>query len=225
MTNCVAEAMRYARPLSLLLPFLLLLVACSERPADVPDDPVVDSTSTSPDTATTVTPEPTESDLIATADSVVAALADSNWTKLARYVHPEHGVRFAPYAYVDSSAQVFTREQIPRLGGGSQTYLWGHYDGTGDPIDLTFGDYYKEFIYDKAYQHAPHGNPNEQLGSGNSLNNIADFYAGRDVSFVEYYVPGTDEYNGMNWGSLRLVFEQEENTWYLVAIIHDEWTI
>ena len=222
--------MRFCTPFSLLLFILLGLTACSERPADTPIASETDSLAASPDsllappdTANTATPA--VATLTATADSVVAALADSNWTKLAAYVHPKHGVRFVPYGYVDSSAQVFTREQIPRLGGGSQTYLWGHYDGTGDPIDLTFGDYYKEFIYDKAYQHAPQGDPNEQLGTGNSLNNIAEFYAGRDVSFVEYHVPGTDEYNGMNWGSLRLIFEQTDDAWYLIAIVHDEWTI
>ncbi|HMB93567.1 MAG TPA: hypothetical protein VKP65_22125 [Rhodothermales bacterium] len=217
-------------PISAILLVLLCLMACAERPADAVLADETDSLATSPDAArvlpdTAATALPSTATLAVTADSVVAALADSNWTKLASYVHPEHGVRFVPYSYVDSSAQVFTRAQIPRLGGGSQTYLWGNYDGTGDPIELTFGDYYNEFIYDKAYRQAPQGDPNEQLGSGNSLNNIADFYAGRDVSFVEYYVPGTDEYNGMNWGSLRLVFEQEDNAWYLVAIIHDEWTI
>jgi hypothetical protein len=223
MTNRSAFAMPFPQALPLLL--LFFLTACADQPTDRPDAPVPDSVSAAPDSAMTSAPDLTTSDLAATADSVAAALADSNWTKLASYVHPDHGVRFSPYATVDSSDQVFTRAQIPRLGAGSQTYAWGEYDGTGDPIELTFGDYYNEFVYNKAYQQAPQGEPNERLGQGNSINNIADFYAGQDVSFIEYYVPGSDEYSGMDWNSLRLVFKQEENVWYLVAIVHDQWTI
>ena len=43
---------------------------------------------------------------------------------------------------------------------------------------------------------------------------------------VEYYFPGFNpEYEGMDWKSLRLVFEQYEDNWYLVGIIHNQWTI
>jgi UDP-N-acetyl-2-amino-2-deoxyglucuronate dehydrogenase len=30
---------------------------------------------------------------------------------------------------------------------------------------------------------------------------------------------------GMDWRSLRLVFEKKNDIWYLVGIIHDQWTI
>ena len=43
---------------------------------------------------------------------------------------------------------------------------------------------------------------------------------------VEYYFPGFNpDYAGMDWESLRLVFEQYENDWKLVGIIHNQWTI
>jgi hypothetical protein len=29
----------------------------------------------------------------------------------------------------------------------------------------------------------------------------------------------------MDWESLRLVFQEEGGVWYLVGVIHDEWTI
>jgi hypothetical protein len=42
---------------------------------------------------------------------------------------------------------------------------------------------------------------------------------------VEYYFPGFDlQLQGMDWRSLRLVFTLYDNTWYLVGIIHDQWT-
>ena len=43
---------------------------------------------------------------------------------------------------------------------------------------------------------------------------------------VEYYFPGFNpEYEGMDWKSLRLVFEKYEDSWKLVGIIHNQWTI
>jgi hypothetical protein len=43
---------------------------------------------------------------------------------------------------------------------------------------------------------------------------------------VEYYFPGFEaQYEGMDWKSLRLVFEQHQGSWKLVGIIHNEWTI
>jgi hypothetical protein len=29
----------------------------------------------------------------------------------------------------------------------------------------------------------------------------------------------------MDWRSLRLVFEEQGGSWYLVGIVHDQWTI
>lgn len=43
---------------------------------------------------------------------------------------------------------------------------------------------------------------------------------------VEYYFSGFDpEYEGIDWRSLRLVFEQYEGSWKLVGIINNQWTI
>lgn len=44
---------------------------------------------------------------------------------------------------------------------------------------------------------------------------------------VEYYVEGTlvGGQPGNDWRALRLVFELVDGRYYLVGIIHDEWTI
>jgi hypothetical protein len=42
---------------------------------------------------------------------------------------------------------------------------------------------------------------------------------------VEYYFPGFDpQYEGMDWRSLRLIFLQDNDVWYLAGIVHDQWT-
>ncbi len=47
----------------------------------------------------------------------------------------------------------------------------------------------------------------------------------KDV-FIEYHFSGfEEEYGGMDWVSLRLVFVQEGGQWYLVGLVNDRWTI
>lgn len=156
---------------------------------------------------------------------VIKALKDRDMEKLSKLVHPEKGVRFSPYGYVDAGKDlVFTASDVSGLLSDSTIYTWGSYDGSGDPIELTFEDYYKRFIYDVDFANAEHIGYNEILGKGNTLENSAEVY--KDSVIVEYHFPGIDpQYEGMDWRSLRIAFEKAENTWYLVGIIHDEWTI
>ena len=43
---------------------------------------------------------------------------------------------------------------------------------------------------------------------------------------VEYYFSGFNPLNaGMDWVSLRLVFEAFAGQWKLVGIIHNQWTV
>src|SRR4030042_1438134 len=100
---------------------------------------------------------------------------------------------------------------------------WGLYSGSGEPIDLTFVDYYSQFVYDLDFANAPEISLNHRLGVSTSMDNIFAFY--RSSLFVEYSFPGFDpQFEGMDWRSLRLVFMQDNDTWYLVGIIHDQWT-
>ena len=59
--------------------------------------------------------------------------------------------------------------------------------------------------------------------NGNSINNLKDIYQNSEV--VEFYHKGSDEYAGMDWRVLRLVFDEYQGKRYLVAIISDQWTV
>lgn len=175
-----------------------------------------------------VEPEPvpaSQNSLIATALEVVQVIKDEDMNALSTYIHPTQGVRFSPYGYIDvATNQVFTIAQVSDLMTDPQILSWGSYDGTGDPIDLPFVDYFEEFVYDEDYVN-PHiiGN-NVLIGTGNTLNNIANVYPNGE--FVEFHFTGFDpQYEGIDWSSLRLVFEEDNGTWYLIGIVHDQWTI
>jgi hypothetical protein len=55
------------------------------------------------------------------------------------------------------------------------------------------------------------------------IDNVQQVYPGASV--VEYHFPGfDDQYEGMDWRSLRLVLAQNDNAeWTLYGVIHDEW--
>ncbi len=185
--------------------------------------PVITETQ-SPATAYPVETESGAVDLETAAAQVINALAVKDMAALVEIVHPEMGLRFSPYGFVREEHQVFMPGELASLVGSDQVYTWGAYDGTGDPIELTFDDYYQEFVYSSNFTNPEQMAVNERLGQGNSINNIGEFYPG--TSFVEYHFSGFDEqYEGMDWESLRLVFVQEDGAWWLVGIVHDEWTI
>lgn len=156
---------------------------------------------------------------------VLTAIAERDYQKLSEAVHPEKGVRFTPYAYVDEKTDlVFSADEIRNMASDTEKYVWGSYDGSGDPIELSFNDYVSRFVYDAEFIHAEQTGYNKILGQGNSINNSFEFY--RNAIIVEYHFSGFDpRYEGMDWRSLRLVFEKAGDTWYLVGVIHDEWTI
>lgn len=159
-----------------------------------------------------------------TSDACIAALRDKDMDALSSYVHPEKGVRFTLYSYVDKDEDlVFDREDIKGFMEDQNVYLWGYFDGTGDPVKMTPQEYYNRFIYDRDFADADEVGYNTVLSAGSTLNNQVEVY--EDPIIVEYYFPGFDpQYEGMDWESLSLIFEEYEGTWYLAGIVSNRWT-
>ncbi|HEY8392710.1 MAG TPA: BsuPI-related putative proteinase inhibitor [Capillibacterium sp.] len=159
------------------------------------------------------------------ATAVMEALRAKDAEKLASFVHPAKGVRFTPYTYVNPGQDlVFTPEEIRNFFNDDRRYLWGHYDGSGEEIRLTPGEYYAAFIYTADFLQAEAIGYNQVLSHGNMLENQFEVY--ENPIIVEYYFSGFDPaYQGMDWQSLRLVFEEDKDEWWLTGIIHNRWTI
>src|SRR5690606_35053552 len=110
----------------------------------------------------------TSSNVIITAINTMKLLKNKEMAKLADLVHPQKGLRFSPYFFVDvENDKVFSAQQVAELNEDTTVYTWGIYDGIGEPIELTFNDYYEEFVYDEDFID-PHiiGN-NTVIGRGN----------------------------------------------------------
>ena len=159
------------------------------------------------------------------ADKIVSLLKDKDIENLSYFVHPEKGVRFSPYSNIDKDNDiVFSKDEIVTAFYDDKKYLWGSFDGTGDPIKLTFEEYYNRFVFDADYTMADEVDFNQLIGMGNTIVNIDEVYP--NGSFVEYYISSQNpQYNGLDWRSLRLIFERDNKIWYLVGIAHGEWTI
>jgi len=156
--------------------------------------------------------------------AVLQVLKDEDIQSLASFIHPQQGLRFSPYATVLEDQLVFTPSQLIEQARNPQTLTWGTWDGSGGPIEMSFADYFQRFVYSKDFSQADQVSFDRRVGQGNSLDNSQEFYPGAQV--VEYYISGKDpNYGGMDWQSLRLVFQQLHGRWYLSGIIHDEWTI
>jgi len=160
-----------------------------------------------------------------TSVKAIGALKNKNMGYLSTLAHPKKGIRFSPYATVDMNNDVVIKaDELKNILKNDKERVWGIYDGKGDPIKETFSKYFDEFVYDRDFANAEEKTKNNSLASGNSLNNLKESYP--DAQYYEYYFSGFNpEFGGMDWGALRLVFEQYNKKWYLVGIIHDQWTI
>lgn len=164
-------------------------------------------------------------DLKEASKQVIQMLKNKNLDDLAEYVNPVKGVRFSPYAHIDVQNDIILKPlDLKDKFDDNTVYKWGLYDGSGEPIELTFSDYYDKFIYDADFANAEKFATNELLSTGNTLSNIDEVYP--NAQFAEFHFPGfSPEFAGIDWVSLRLVFEKYNDGWVLTGIIHDQWTI
>lgn len=160
-----------------------------------------------------------------TANGLIDAIKNKDAEAIADYAHPVKGVRFTPYTTVSTENDMtINKEEMINFFKDEKIYIWGYYDGSGEEIKLTPSQYYEKFIYSEDFMNASEIGYNKVLSSGNMLENQFEVY--ENAIAVEYYIPEINpEYEGIDWQSLRLVFEEYEGDWKLVGIIHNQWTI
>ena len=164
--------------------------------------------------------------IAAVARSALAALKQRDGQRLAELIHPVKGVRFSAFAYVRADSDIVVpRESASHIFRDTTRRVWGHADGTGDPLHWTFDQYYARYVYDVDFAQAPAVRYNQgPIRSGNTPSNLRQVYPGGQ--WVEYHFPGFDpRYDGMDWRSLWLVFERHANEWLLTGVVHGSWTI
>ena len=178
---------------------------------------------TNPGTWTTVSTFD-HSDFTGAVQAVLLSLKNEDFLTLSTFVWPQ-GLRFSPYEYVNSWTDVvLDTELVANAPILSRSFTWWSYDGSGEPIDLSIGQYFEKFVNDADYANAPEVFYNQSSQRGNTINNIAQVYANKQ--WGEFYFSGFDaQYEGIDRKSLTLVFDQVDGRWYLIGIVHGAWTI
>ncbi len=162
--------------------------------------------------------------VVALSLKIMEAIKSRDYATLSTFVHDSLGVRFSPYAYVDTTFHALIyKDLLANAKSYKKTVSWGSYDGSGKKIDLTVGDYFTKFVWDKNYLAAEKMGFNRSFAKGNAANNLAQTYP--NCVFTEFYFSGADKkYEGKDWSALRLVFKTEGAEYFLVGVIHDQWT-
>ncbi len=165
-----------------------------------------------------------ETSLLNISNNILNALKNKDMNFIKDYVGAK-GVRFSHSTYVNVDRDVvLTKNEIANAFNSNKIYLWGVSDGKGENINLNFSDYYKKYIYDKDFLNADLIGNDVFIGTCNTINNAKQVYVNSKI--IEYHFKGFDpQVAGIDWESLRLVFENQNNNWYLVGIIHAQWTV
>ncbi len=154
---------------------------------------------------------------------VIKLIKNRDISALSKYAHPKKGIMFSPYSDLkNNDNQIIEKKELVKIYEKNEELVWGEYDGTGTRILLTFDNYFDRFIYDEDFiEYEP--NYDSIMGTGNTLENMNSVFP--NARSVEYYTPGTEKYAYMDWKSLRLLYEIYRGKYYLVAVVHNEWTI
>ncbi len=163
--------------------------------------------------------------LVEAAYEIVSYLKENDYVSLSKAVHPDYGCVFSPYSCINlSTNKCFLASQIAGFAEDDTKYVWGLYDGIGTPIELTPDDYFKRFVFNADYDKAPIIGVNHIVKTGNSLETVSEVFP--NAQYVEFHFPEIDPRNeGMDWCTLRLVFEKYGDSLRLTAIVHSQWTI
>jgi len=168
--------------------------------------------------------DPENAEITMLAYTVLDYIRDDDFTSLSRVVHPVFGVVFSPYATINlSTNQRFSAEEVAALNTDSHVYMWGVYNGSGEPITLTPQEYFEKFVPAADHINAPVIGINRIVRAGNALENMIDVFP--NVKFVEFHIPGSESVDELDWSSLRLGFEEYDGHLRLIVIVYNTWTV
>ncbi|MGL6129640.1 hypothetical protein, partial [Chryseobacterium artocarpi] len=158
-----------------------------------------------------------------TNDEVLQTLKAKDYKTFATFIHPEKGISFSMYAFVDPKKDKhFSKAEFEKYQPTKTLFTWGEMDGSGDPYKATINDYLGKWVFSGDFTTSQYSQ-GKFIAGGNSLNNLEKIYPHKD--FTENYIKGTEKTSEMDWKTLRFVFEEFQGKYYLIAVVNDQWTI
>lgn len=217
------QTLKYMKKIIISL-LVLFAVACKKNPEKFVNDEVNAKGKTITDSTVISRTKITKDQALKKInEDIIQALKDKNFKKFAEFIHPEKGVRFSMYAFVNPKEdKKFSKADFIRYQPTKTLFTWGTMDGSGDLYRATIHDYLADWVYSKDFVTAQ-VSLNAFQGKGNSLNNVKEIYPNAD--FTENFIKGSEANSGMDWKCLRLIFEEFQGTYYLIGVVNDQWTI
>jgi len=204
--------------------FGLALVACAGAAVPGPSPSASATPRSSGPLARQLSAADADAAVGASVRDTLAAFQKRDGPALAALAHPSKGVRFSPYAYLQATNVTLSAVQLTSAFSDPTKRTWGITDGRGDPITVTFADYAGTYIYARDFALSSQTAFNKTIGAGNTIDNTADVYP--DAILFESYDPGPDpRMKDVQWQCIRLLFERSGPRWFLISVIHGEWTI
>ncbi len=168
-----------------------------------------------------------DSILLTCTKHIVTYFKNRNYDSLIKFLDTKKGLLFSPYTFIDTSKYhtITSSDMYQWMDSKKQPKInWGVADASGDPISLTPNEYVKKYVNDVDFLKADSIVTNRFIGSGTMQNNILDIYP--DCVFTESFYKGSKKNTeNLDWRSLRLIFEKSDGQYYLIAVVHDEWTM
>jgi len=171
----------------------------------------------------TNSPDTNSAAMVTLAYSILENIKDDDFAALSHVVHPEKGIVLSPYATINlDTNRRFSAEETAAFATDSHIYVWGVYNGSGEPIEMTPAEYFAEFIPAADFMDTSMIGINQVVRSGNALENMTELF--ENVQFIDFHLPGADNADQPAWSSLRLGFEEYKGQLWLVTIVYSTWT-
>jgi len=156
-------------------------------------------------------------------NNLLQFLKTKNYEKFATYIHPEKGVTFSMYAFVNSASdRCFTKKEFLYFISSPADFTWGEKNASGELYRETLQNYLSNWVWKKDFSTASY-ELNGTMSRGNSQDNSKQIYPECDITVN--FLSGTKEFSEMDWQTLGFVFEEFYGKYYLIAVINDQWTV
>ena len=164
------------------------------------------------------TPEEAEKIIKGMAIQVINALEKKDFKTIAKYTHPEKGLRFTSSSNVTSKDIIFNSEKMRNFEKDNELYIWGKNAGIGDDIKLKPIDFYNSFIYDQEYSQC------EVIYNYKSKGISGNHYLIYNGSIiVDYIYIGSESANYLDGSNLKIVYQKcSDGNWYITGIINSQ---
>ena len=157
-------------------------------------------------------------------------VASKDFRALSQFIDDKEGVDFQPYYSWDAHGRHLSKDEVNSFFFDVAERKWGVNINSGADLVMTNEEYYTSYIYSHDFSKLGTLSIDSSLvndGATVSLSYVlTQMYGENTVKYAEFYIPLFEgQYEGLDWQALALVFKNINNTWKLVGILHNQWTI